>query len=157
MKKLLVISDTHGRHAPIAVAVARFGDIDMVIHLGDYSKDAAQLRKMTNKPVYAVRGNCDIASTEEDEQLLHIEGVRVLMLHGHKQSVKTSLLRLGLYAHEKEAKLALFGHTHVPAERVYSGVRLYNPGSLGEPRGRKPSVGLVTLEDGRIRIKTVFL
>ena len=157
MKKLLIISDTHGHRANMALALKRFADTDIIVHLGDYSRDAEQLRTMTDKPVYAVRGNCDFTASAEDELELCIEGVRILCVHGHKQSVKSSLLRLSLYAQEKQADIVLFGHTHMSCELHRHGVRLYNPGSLGEPRGARPSAGVVTLEEGRIHIKTVRL
>lgn len=157
MKTALVMADTHGHKARIAMALRRFADVDMILHLGDYSRDAEVIRRMTKLPVYAVRGNCDLASTEEAERLLTVEGVRVLMTHGHRQNVKSSLLSLGLYAQEQEANVALFGHTHVPSEEFFGSVLLYNPGSLGEPRVPGPTVGLLTLDQGVFRTRTVRL
>jgi len=158
MKTALVMADTHGHKARIAMALCRFADdVDMILHLGDYSRDAEVIRRMTKLPVYAVRGNCDLASTEEAERLLTVEGVRVLMTHGHRQNVKSSLLSLGLYAQEQEANVALFGHTHVPTEEFFGSVLLYNPGSLGEPRVPGPTVGLLTLDQGVFRTRTVRL
>lgn len=157
MKKLLVLGDTHGHKSNIAAALSRFAGVDMIVHLGDYCRDARLIRSLTKVPVYSVKGNCDIGSDEEGELMLSVSGVRILALHGHKQAVKSSLLRLGLYAQEKQADIALFGHTHVPCERRFHTVRLYNPGSLGEPRGMRPSVGIITIEDGKVRIKTTRL
>ncbi len=157
MKTALVISDTHGAKAKTAIAVHRYGNVDMIFHLGDYSRDVDYLCTLTKAPVYSVRGNCDLGSSAEPEIMLSIEGVKVLALHGHKQNVKSSLLTLGLYAQEKEADIALFGHTHMPAEQLYQGVTLYNPGSLGEPRGGRATVGLLTIEDGTFRLSTVKL
>jgi putative phosphoesterase len=157
MKTALVMSDTHGHRARIALALKRFADADMIFHLGDYSRDAELIRTMTKTPVYSVRGNCDISCSAEAELLLSFEGVRVLMLHGHRQNVKSSLLNLGLYAVEQEANIALFGHTHLPIEEYYQNVLLYNPGSLGEPRDLRPSIGLLTLDQGTFRTTTVRL
>lgn len=154
MKKLLVMSDTHGRKAAIASAVSLCSDVDCIIHLGDYSQDAAYVRELTNKPVYAVRGNCDFSAEAPAELELTLEGVRIAAVHGHQQGVKMSLLRLGLFALEKEAQLLLFGHTHMPTEQFYAGATLYNPGSLGEPRGSKPTFGVVTVDSGTFRIRT---
>lgn len=153
MKRILVMSDTHGRKAAIAAAVAQCPDADCIIHLGDYAQDAAYVRELTDKTVYVVRGNCDLTVGAYAEMELTFEGVRIVAVHGHQQNVKTSLLRLGLYALEKEANIVLFGHTHVPTEQFYEGVTLYNPGSLGEPRGRKPTFGVVTIDAGVFRIK----
>lgn len=157
MIKALVLADTHGHKARIAQAVTRFADVDMILHLGDNCRDADVIRGITKTPVYAVRGNCDFAADTDTELLLTLEGVRVLMTHGHQQNVKTSLLNLALYAQEQEAQVALFGHTHLPTEEYYENVLLYNPGSLGEPRNIRPSIGLLTLDKGICRTTTVRL
>ena len=154
MKKILVMSDTHGRKAAIAAAIARCRDADCIIHLGDNSQDAACVRPLTDKPVYAVRGNCDFSLEAPAAQELTFEGVRIVAVHGHQQGVKQSLLRLELLALEKDAHIMLFGHTHVPTEQFYAGATLYNPGSLGEPRGRKATYGVITVDAGTFRIKT---
>ncbi|MDD5018211.1 MAG: metallophosphoesterase [Eubacteriales bacterium] len=157
MKKILVMSDTHGNKTNIEKALVRFGDVDCIVHLGDYTKDVEYIKKLTNKKVYSVRGNCDVYSVAKHEIIFRAEGKKILAVHGHRQGVKTSLLRLGLYAQEKGADIALFGHTHVPAERLCEGVVLYNPGSLGEPRGKHPSVGVITIEGGTFKISSVML
>jgi hypothetical protein len=157
MKKILVMSDTHGHRAAITAALARCSGADCVIHLGDHSRDAEIVRALTDKPVYSVHGNCDFSSEAPEEIELIVEGVRLCAVHGHKQGVKTSLLRLGLFALEKEANIVLFGHTHVPTEQFYAGATLYNPGSLGEPRGVKPTFGVITADAGAYRIRTYKL
>lgn len=154
MKKILVMSDTHGNKRNIARAVSQFSDIDCIIHLGDNVRDAEYVRRLAKKKVYSVKGNCDIASTKKSELIINMRGKKILALHGHRQGVKYSLLRLSLYARQKGVDIALFGHTHVPAERLYEGVYLYNPGSLGDPRGRKPTVGIISIDNGDIKIST---
>ena len=154
MKRFLVMSDTHGNRNNITRALLKFADVDAIIHLGDYVRDAEYVGQLTDKKVYSVRGNCDISSTAKSEIVIRAGDKRILAVHGHKQGVKMSLLRLGLYAQEKEVDAALFGHTHIPCERLQSGVLLYNPGSLGEPRGRKPTVGIITVDGGKLRIDT---
>jgi len=148
MKTLLVMSDTHGNGAHVAAAAAQCG-ADIVVHLGDGVRDVAQLR--AQRTVYAVHGNCDISSAEPAERILAVEDVRLLMVHGHRQGVKNSLLRIGLYAAEKAVQLALFGHTHQPCEQFYEGVCLYNPGSLGAPRA---TYGVITIDGASFKIAT---
>ncbi len=150
--KILVMSDTHGHKANIEKALQKYPDIDCIIHLGDYARDAEHLKKLTDKEVYSLKGNCDVSSDAKQELVLTVDGKKILALHGHQQCVKTSLLPLGLYAIQKGADLVLFGHTHIPVEEPYADVILYNPGSLGEPRGRKPSVGIIAIENGKIKI-----
>jgi len=154
MKRILVMADTHGNKPAIARAIKQFPGIDMVIHLGDHAGDAAYVRTLTDAEVMAVRGNCDWSSDEKSKRLIDVDGKRILAVHGHKQNVKSSLLRLGLLAQEKGADIALFGHSHLPAEKLFGNVILYNPGSLGEPRHLRPSVGIVTIDGSRLSVKT---
>lgn len=154
MKQFLIMADTHGNIRNIKMAMRAFTGIDGVMHLGDYERDVRYVRTLTKSPVYAVRGNCDIASSEEAMRIVTVEGKRILMVHGNKQKVKSGLLQLGLYAQEMQVDAALFGHSHLPAQEMYSNIVLYNPGSLGEPRMLRPSVGIMTVADGLIKIRT---
>jgi len=152
--KIGVFSDTHGNLVRLPAALAAMGPIDAFLHLGDFGADAELIAKSVKVPFYAVRGNCDFSTEAPAELELQFEGVRIVAVHGHQQGVKQSLLRLGLFALEKDAGILLFGHTHVPAEQFYAGATLYNPGSLGEPRGKRPTFGVITIEAGAFRIKT---
>ena len=151
MKKILVLSDTHNNRINIDRALKKFNDYDSIIHLGDHTKDADYIKTLTHKKVYSVRGNCDLYSTSPKEIVVNAEGVKILAVHGHKQGVKMSLLRLGLHAAENQADIALFGHTHIPTEELFQNVILFNPGSLGEPRGRRPSVGIITIDGNKLK------
>ncbi|MGI5849803.1 MAG: metallophosphoesterase [Christensenellales bacterium] len=157
MKKILVMSDTHGNKGNIAKALAKFGDVDYIIHLGDYVRDAEYIKKLTAIKVFAVKGNCDISTTAKTEITINVEDKKILAVHGHQQSVKMSILRLGLYGLEKGADIVLFGHTHETTEHFFENIMLYNPGSLGEPRGRKPSVGIIKIDNGAFKISTCKL
>jgi len=152
MKKMLVMSDTHGHKTNIKKALDKFSDADCIIHLGDYVRDAEYIKTLTDIKVYSLRGNCDIAAAARHEIMIRTGGLKILALHGHNQGVKSSLLNLGLYAAEKGADLVLFGHTHIPVEELYQNAVLYNPGSLGEPIGRKPTVGIINIENGQFKI-----
>lgn len=150
MKKILVMSDSHGEQKNVLRALNIFSDVDCVIHLGDYVKDTEAIKK--KKRVYSIRGNGDFYSKRPSERIITIGGKKILMLHGHKQRVKSSLLNLGLYAKEKGVDIALFGHTHIPAEQMFEGVILYNPGSLS--RFGSPTVGIITIDEGKVKIET---
>lgn len=158
MKTILVMSDTHGNRSLMRAAAVRYADeADTIIHLGDYSGDAEFIKTLTHKKVYAIKGNCDIASSARNEVLIRTGGKKILAVHGHKQCVKQGLDALAAYAAEKGADIALFGHTHVPLEEYRGGVLLYNPGSLGESRGRKPTVGIIKLYEDSIKISTCLI
>ena len=135
--KILVFSDSHGAYSKLEKAVKSHPDADMVFFLGDGLRDADKLFDEYKIPHVAVKGNCDFASSFGgesylDEQTVALEDVRIFACHGHKYGVKSSELSLWLRGKEKEADLVLFGHTHEPFERVFEGVRLFNPGSIGQ-------------------------
>ena len=136
--KILVFSDSHGAYSKMERALEAHPDADMIFFLGDGLRDADKLfDEYKSIPHVAVRGNCDFASSFGgesylDEQTVDLGEIRVFACHGHKYNVKSSELGLWLRAKEKEVDLALFGHTHQPYERCYEGVRLFNPGSIGQ-------------------------
>lgn len=153
--KLLVLSDSHGQMEPMRLAIKRENP-DTVIHLGDYITDCDHLsRELGLLPVVGVRGNCDFGHADRQEQwLCTLEGIRIFAVHGHRYGVKQGLLRAELAARQQEAQLLLFGHTHQPYCECYEGLWLLNPGACS---GRRPSYGVVTIENGGIecRLETV--
>lgn len=150
MKRLLVLSDTHGATGRIDLAIIKAGRTDGVIHLGDYVRDAEYIRRK-GLEVWNVRGNCDIEGGAETELTLHLGGCRLLLTHGHRLGVKYSLQRVFLRAQEMEAQAVLFGHTHTPLNTYEGGILLLNPGSLAEPRNGKATFALLEAEDGTLR------
>ena len=57
--KILVISDTHGRHGNFDKMLEREGQPDMLIHLGDVEEGEDYIRAVMECPVYMVAGNND--------------------------------------------------------------------------------------------------
>ena len=151
---VMVFSDTHGHTEPMLAAVAKHNPA-MVLHLGDHARDAQELREaFPALDVRSVRGNCDLLSSAPDKQLLELEGLRILMTHGHEYSVKFTLDSLLNAAHFSAAQLALFGHTHQAEYRNYGDLALLNPGSAG--MGER-SCGLLTLKGGSWQWKLEYL
>lgn len=154
--RILVLSDTHRHLEPMKRAIARAGPVDYIFHLGDNRADAGQISKYSDAKVVCVRGNCD--SIGETEQTVFLEGQKLLLTHGHSYAVKYSLDRLSYLAEERQADAVLFGHTHMPLTEYAGGRLLYNPGSVGEPRGgRRPTFGLLLVTRDGIFPKTVEL
>ena len=153
--RALVLSDTHRHLEPMRRAIVQAGAVEYIFHLGDNTSDAAQISKFSQAEVVSVKGNCDYAG--ESEQEVYLAGQQIILTHGHRFSVKYSLDRLALYAQERQADAVLFGHTHVPCTEYFQGRLLYNPGSIGEPRGRKPTFGLLLITKDGIFPKTVEL
>jgi len=138
--KVLVISDTHGQVAYVQNLLDRMS-IDWLIHLGDHNSDMAKLKLPPNVKTIAVAGNCDHSGKEEETFL--IEKIYFFICHGHRYGVKGHYERLLKQALHLRAKVALFGHTHLPFEREEEGVLLLNPGSAGLPRENEPATALL--------------
>ncbi|MCX8196005.1 MAG: metallophosphatase family protein [Acidilobaceae archaeon] len=64
------------------------------------------------------------------------------------------MLSVGLRGRLVSADLVVSGHTHVPADFRVEGIRVINPGSVGQPRDGDPraSYGLLDLESWEFRV-----
>lgn len=145
MLRAAVFADTHANTALMREAVRRCRP-DLVIHLGDHDRDAEILRSdFPGLPLYSVCGNCDIASSAPQTDLVPLGPVKAFITHGHLYNVNWSLDSLVYAAQEAGAKLALFGHTHEAVNLEIGGVSVLNPGTAG--RGRKLTWALVTVFD----------
>jgi putative phosphoesterase len=143
--KAAVFSDTHGR-TELMIEAARRCRPDILIHLGDCERDADELRReFPDTPLYSVCGNCDLAAISPLCETVPMGPVTAFICHGHSYHVKYSLDSLVYAAQEQQAKIAMFGHTHMPFNEDIDGVRVINPGSAG--MGRRPSFALVEVFD----------
>ena len=143
--KAAVFSDTHGNTALMAEAVRRTRP-DCVIHLGDYERDTAILRReFPEIPLYQVCGNCDFAAMAPLRDVVQLGPVKALITHGHMYNVNYSTDSLVYAAQEAEVPLVCFGHTHEALNIEVGGVKLFNPGTAG--RGRSLTWAMVTVFD----------
>ena len=146
--KILVLSDSHGNISNMARAVEQEAP-HMIFHLGDCWRDAEHLQdRFPHIPLQQVPGNCDFRPDEPTEQTLCLEDKRILLCHGHTFGVKSSLLRAGYTAEEKDLDAFLFGHTHSPLVDLRGKTLFLNPGSIGDRL--RPTYGVLTLERGRL-------
>lgn len=130
MKKIVVLSDSHGNRRALEAMNGLIAESDFVIHLGDTSSDGSFLRSRYPGKVFVLNGNCDLAKSGEDELTIEIEDVKIFACHGHLYSVKTTLSRLAARAEQLGCTIALYGHTHAAREDTVGGVTLLNPGNL---------------------------
>lgn len=149
MERILVLSDSHGNVDNMVEAVKNT-EPDRIIHLGDCFADARKLHsRFLELPMDQVPGNCDWHDGPV-EQILDIEGMKILICHGHTYNVKMDYLTLKMAALEKKVHMALFGHTHSVFYDYNNGLRMMNPGSIGAPKwGIPPSYGIVTVDGSR--------
>lgn len=152
--KFLVISDTHGKTEIVQEIYNKIGDIDSIIHLGDYEKDAKYLESCLGCDVISVRGNMDGGYSKDDFKVLDTECGRILLTHGHMQNVKNSVQSLMYFAEEQGCSTVLFGHTHRALNADADGLRLINPGSITLPAdGSRGTYAILTIEDGKLDVE----
>ena len=141
-----VISDTHGE-LPDAVEIA-FEGVDAIVHAGDVGTGFVLDLLGAIAPTTAVSGNADYAEGPSMPLVANVRlgGVRVVVAH-RERDLAGSLdpVRAG-------ARIAIFGHTHVPSLEMRDGVLRVNPGSATQPReGSVGSVAIVTVaENGSV-------
>ena len=127
MKTILCLSDTHGNKKGIDSIATQLSEADYVFHLGDVMSDAKYIKDNYNKNIFFIHGNCDNGDSEE---IIEIEGVKFLLCHGHKYSVKSNLTKLHLAGIEKAVDVCCFGHTHEEIIEKFHNITLLNPGTM---------------------------
>ena len=160
MKKILLVSDTHGYDENLYQVLEKEKPINMLIHCGDSEGSMQRISWKANCSCCFVRGNNDYDYQMPYDVNLSIEGYKVLVTHGHRQHISYGLDRLGLHAQLEGKQIVMFGHTHRPMIDRVSGILFLNPGSLTYPRqeNRKPSYIVLTISDkGDINSEIKFL
>lgn len=155
MRRILIISDSHGKNDNIKKAIEKAGRFHLMIHLGDVGHDYLQVERMAGVPTYMVAGNNDYGGFLRDMSVIYLGSHRVLLTHGHRQNVHFGVDRLRYLALENECDIAMYGHTHVPFLEE-GDVTIINPGSISLPRqiGHKKTFAIMELDDeDRVSIK----
>lgn len=132
--KILIVSDSHGRHKWLEETIRRVGPVDFLFHLGDSEGYEDYIAELADCPLEIVAGNNDFGHGLERELVLKVMDHRILLTHGHRYYVSMGTNRLMERAKELEADIVMFGHTHVPMIEEREGVWLINPGSISQPR-----------------------
>ncbi|MBO7187500.1 MAG: YfcE family phosphodiesterase [Clostridia bacterium] len=149
MKTAIVISDTHGRRANLKLIESILPETDYLFFLGDGFNDVRELSLKYPQKVVAVLGNCDGG---HGDKILEIEGVKIMLTHGHDYGVKSGLINLYYKACEIGAKVVFYGHTHQSNVTKEGGVTLINPGALS---AYIPSYAYVIFDSGKVYEKIV--
>ncbi|MFN4245438.1 MAG: YfcE family phosphodiesterase [Brevinematia bacterium] len=152
VKKLLVISDSHGHLGFISdVLKIELSSVDFVVHLGDAwfdMKPFINLIKGSGKKFVVVRGNVDLMRGDKttdfipEVEFIEVDGRKVLCTHGHAFEVHNSLDKLRAFSISNNSKVVLFGHTHQPFARKMDDIFFFNPGPL-----KDGIYGIVSLGD----------
>lgn len=151
--KIVVISDTHGYVDSSIKAINNIDGVDLIIHLGDYTKDAEAIKKALKITTINVKGNCDVHALDiPDDDIIEIEGKKIFLTHGDLYGVKQGLNTIYYKAKELNVDVALFGHSHISTLIEYDGVLFLNPGSPTLPRaGSSKSIGLLYIDKNNLK------
>jgi uncharacterized protein len=146
-----VIADTHSLLRPEAIAA--LAGSDLIVHAGDIGDPDILPRLRQIAPVYAVRGNIDVAPWAAGlplTEVVPVQDLHLYLLHD----------RHALDLDPRAARFAavISGHSHVPSCEFRHGVLYLNPGSAGPRRFRLPiSLGRIRIQDGSIHPELVTL
>lgn len=139
MKKLAILSDTHGMLRP--EVLEQIEGCDMILHGGDINKQDIldQLNRIA--PVYAVRGNNDREWAEHIPVSLHlnIEDLHFFIIHNKRQIPKDLT----------DVDVVIFGHSHRYTEQLIDGTFWLNPGSCGRRRFNQEITFALMTVDGK--------
>ena len=119
--RILLISDSHGNNEAVDELIAKWPNVDLYLHAGD-----SESHPRSVYPFRVVRGNCDYSFDMEDELVIPTPFGNILMRH--KKEISPKKLQ------EKDVKIFIYGHTHIPECTKRKGGAFINPGSLAYPR-----------------------
>ncbi|WP_078391855.1 metallophosphoesterase family protein [Shouchella patagoniensis] len=148
---VLVVSDSHGWKKELAEIIDQKRDfVERIIHAGDSELDVGD-QVLAGSQVVA--GNCDLFAAFPQELHLEWNGIPVYITHGHHHGVKNDLDQLISHASRSEAKIAVYGHTHIAKAEKKHGVLLINPGSVRLPKGyNQGTYCIVTIEQKKAKV-----
>jgi putative phosphoesterase len=145
-----VISDTHipqFKKLPDSIW-DHFAGVELIIHAGDLSVLAVLDELEAIAPVVAVQGN-----VEYEEVVLKLPIKREVVV-GHCRIGIVHILgdsrnRVHLARQEfPNARVVVYGHSHIPWNQERNGLLLFNPGSATDRRRQaRCSIGLLYVDD----------
>ena len=153
--KVAVIGDTHtrGMSRPVPRGAWPYLETaDHILHTGDVVEPALLDEMKALAPLTVVMGNCDAFDVRDwgatDEVELELGGIRIAMVHdsGARQG-----RRIRMRKRFPGARVAVFGHSHLPVNEDDGDLLLFNPGSPTWKRMAPfPSMGLLWIGDSAV-------
>jgi len=154
-----VIADTHiprrTRALPEAL-IPHLERADLVLHAGDLMDPALLDVLAAYAPLKAVRGNLDPPHSNLPETLeFELGGAKIAMIHdsGPRKGCRARLRR-----RFPDARVIVFGHSHIPFLEDEDDLMLLNPGSPTDRRRQpRPTFALLYAEEDRVRAEIAVL
>lgn len=153
----LVLADTHIPRRAKALPeglVPHLKRANLILHAGDLLEPSLLEELSSYAPVRAVKGNVDLPEVDLQETLeFDFSGVRVAMIHdsGRKEGRRRRLAR-----RFPDARVVIFGHSHVPFLEDEDRLLLLNPGSPTDKR-RQPHHTFALLSTGEENVRAEIL
>lgn len=146
MKKILLISDTHGLvRNEVHEAML---EVDYVIHVGDVDNIEAYCELKTCEKIEIVRGNNDWFAELPEYLDIDIYGVKIFVMHD-KEHLPRDLSKYDV---------VVYGHSHKHAIEKKGNTLYINPGSAGRARfDYGLSMGILEIENGKIEYKHIII
>jgi uncharacterized protein len=145
VKRILVISDTHGNQSYIR-QVCLSEKYDILFHLGDDYSDLDENTDLTDSKlvikVPGIMNHVDSSDIVPMIQHLTIENWRFQLVH-RKEDIECI---------NPTDDVILFGHTHHPIYHLHNGILYANPGHLKSKnhRNHQATYLLITLDEERM-------
>jgi putative phosphoesterase len=109
---------------------------DLALITGDLVREAAMKEALPTLPRhYIVVGNMDYSSTYNFHELIQIEDIRFLLIHGTQLRPRGNIKQLHEVVISVEADVAVHGHTHKSAIDLYRDRLFLNPGTISGAGG----------------------
>ncbi len=151
MKRIGLISDTHGLLRPEALAY--LAGSDHIVHAGDIGDPGLLEQLAAIAPLTVVRGNNDTAGWARaipETARLDTGGVGIYVIHDLKE--------LAIDPPAAGVRVVVSGHSHKPACVDKDGVLYVNPGSAGRRRFSLPiAAGELLVGDGQVAARLATL
>ena len=148
MKRIEVISDTHGLLRPEVIQIV--ADCDAIIHGGDINNQQILDQLSALAPLYVVRGNNDKEWAEHlpESITVQIEDCAIFVVH-NKKFIPSEL-------HGIDA--VIFGHSHKYAEQMIDGRLWLNPGSCGKRRfDQEITLAILTINGKELSVEKILI
>ena len=160
--KIGVIADTH-----IPVSTTKlpskvheyFKDCDLIIHACDLVEmtAVAELEKIAEtRAVYGNMDSSEVKKSLPEKIFFEAEGKKIGVVHGTGSASK--IINNVKNSFIKKPDIIIFGHSHVPINKIIDGILFFNPGSPTD-RIFSPyrTFGIIEIKDGEVRAELIKL
>jgi putative phosphoesterase len=159
-----VMSDTHGfltEMRETALKMLKDYNVDIIIHLGDDSTDADELRGLV-PDIVSVPGIFEERYKDPkfpNRVIQEFEGVPFLLTHTPARDHHDIAGDIDPTeaAVNGDVKVVLFGHTHMPSVEEKNGAIYINPGHMrpDDKRRMPPSFAVIELDPPKMRVRII--